>query len=80
MFETGHFGVEWAEVATRLGLKVDLVPGEGRLGSDEAQSYKAVAVLHNETSIVAPTHVPSVRRGGVEAAMRILEASPPPGP
>jgi alanine-glyoxylate transaminase/serine-glyoxylate transaminase/serine-pyruvate transaminase len=72
MFETGHFGVEWAEVATRLGLRVDLVPGdwrrgvdpktvESRLGSDEAKSYKAVAVLHNETSTGAVTHVPSVR-------------------
>jgi alanine-glyoxylate transaminase/serine-glyoxylate transaminase/serine-pyruvate transaminase len=73
MFETGHFGVEWAEVATRLGLQVDLVPGdwrrgvdpsavESRLGSDEAQSYKAVAVLHNETSTGAVTDVAGVRR------------------
>jgi alanine-glyoxylate transaminase/serine-glyoxylate transaminase/serine-pyruvate transaminase len=72
MFETGHFGVEWAEVATRLGLQVDLVPGdwrrgvdpsavEGRLGSDEAKSYKAVAVLHNETSTGAVTHIPGIR-------------------
>ena len=73
MFETGHFGVEWAEVATRLGLQVDLVPGDWRrgvdaaaverlLGSDEAQSYKAVAVLHNETSTGSVTHIANVRR------------------
>jgi alanine-glyoxylate transaminase/serine-glyoxylate transaminase/serine-pyruvate transaminase len=73
MFETGHFGVEWAQVAERLGLEVDLVPGdwrrgvdpevvEERLAGDEEQSYKAIAVLHNETSTGAVSRIPEIRR------------------
>lgn len=73
MFETGHFGVEWAEVAGRLGLDVDLVPGdwrhgvdpdvvEERLKEDESQTYKAIAVLHNETSTGAVSRIPEIRR------------------
>lgn len=72
MFETGHFGVEWAQVAKRLGLEVDLVPGdwrravdpevvEERLAADEKQSYKAIAVLHNETSTGAVSRIPEIR-------------------
>ena len=73
MFETGHFGVEWAEVARRLSLDVDLVPGdwrqgvdpdvvEERLKGDESQTYKAIAVLHNETSTGAVSRIPEIRR------------------
>ena len=73
MFETGHFGVEWAEVAGRLGLEVDLVPGdwrrgvdpdvvEERLRGDESQTYKAIAVLHNETSTGAVSRIPEIRQ------------------
>lgn len=73
MFETGHFGVEWAQVAGRLGLEVDLVPGdwrhgvdpevvEERLREDEEQSYKAIAVLHNETSTGAVSRIREIRR------------------
>jgi len=72
MFETGHFGVEWADVATRLGVRVDMVPGdwrrgpdpqvvEERLRADSDQSYKAVAVLHNETSTGAVGRIAEVR-------------------
>jgi len=72
MFETGHFGIEWADVATRLGLNVDMVPGdwrsgpdpqvvEERLSADSDQSYKAVAVLHNETSTGAVGRIAEVR-------------------
>ncbi len=73
MFETGHFGVEWAEVAQRLGLVVDLVPGdwrhgvdpelvEQRLMGDEPPTYKAIAVLHNETSTGAVSRIPEIRQ------------------
>ena len=73
MFETGHFGVEWAEVAGRLGLDVDLVPGdwrhgvdpdvvEERLQADQSQTYKAIAILHNETSTGAVSRIPEIRR------------------
>jgi alanine-glyoxylate transaminase/serine-glyoxylate transaminase/serine-pyruvate transaminase len=72
MFETGHFGVEWANVARKVGLDVDFVPGswrEGvspdavaeRLGGDQGHAYKAVAVLHNETSTGVLTRIPAVR-------------------
>jgi alanine-glyoxylate transaminase/serine-glyoxylate transaminase/serine-pyruvate transaminase len=72
MFETGHFGVEWAEVARRLGLDVDFVPGdwrhgvdpgvvEERLRGDKPQTYKAIAVLHNETSTGAVSRIPEIR-------------------
>ena len=72
MFETGHFGVEWAEVARKLGLDVDFVPGdwrhgvdpglvEERLRGDKPQTYKAVAVLHNETSTGVVSRIPEIR-------------------
>jgi len=72
MFETGHFGVEWAEVAVRLGLSVDMVPGdwrrgpdpqvvEERLSTDAGHAYKAVAVLHNETSTGAVGRITDIR-------------------
>lgn len=78
MFETGHFGVEWANVARNLGLEVDFVPGtwrEGvdpqivgkRLREDAGRSYKAVAVLHNETSTGVVSDIPAVRSAMSEA-------------
>jgi len=73
MFETGHFGLEWAEVAGRLGLEVNLVPGDWRHGVDpavveehlrgsEGPTYKAVAVLHNETSTGAVSRIAEIRQ------------------
>jgi len=61
MFETGHFASLWKEVATKIGLEVDYVPGDWRHGADpdvvyaklaedRSHSYKAVCVVHNETS------------------------------
>lgn len=72
MFETGHFGVEWANVARNLGLDVDFVPGDWRAGvrpdtvaerlrADEGHTYKAVAVLHNETSTGVVSSIPAIR-------------------
>ncbi|WP_411124036.1 pyridoxal-phosphate-dependent aminotransferase family protein [Streptomyces sp. x-19] len=60
-FETGHFAVLWQELAERLGLDVELVPGDWRHGADPAalaarlahdpqHRVKAVCVVHNETS------------------------------
>src|ERR1700724_2445713 len=34
MFETGHFATLWQEMAERLGLSVELVPGDWRRGVD----------------------------------------------
>src|SRR6267142_1746690 len=36
MFETGHFATLWREMAERLGLAVDFVPGDWRHGVDPA--------------------------------------------
>src|SRR3984893_857545 len=60
-FETGHFAWLWQEMATRLGLQVELVPGdwrhgvdpevlEERLAADRPHAIRAVMVVHNETS------------------------------
>src|SRR6185295_15089642 len=61
MFETGHFATLWKKMAERLGVSVDVVPGDWRRGVDpgvvEAKltedrqgAIKAVMVVHNETS------------------------------
>src|SRR3954469_20354551 len=72
MFETGHFATLWLEMAQRLGLEVDMVPGDWRRGVDPAmveeklrpdaqRKVKAVCVVHNETSTGVATRVPEVR-------------------
>lgn len=73
MFETGAFGLGWADVARRFGLDVELVPGdwrrgvsaaqvEERLAADPEHRVRAVAVVHNETSTGAVTHVAPIRQ------------------
>lgn len=73
MFETGHFATLWANMARRLGLEVDFVPGdwrhgvdpavvESRLAADRGHAIKAVAVVHNETSTGVTSRVAEVRR------------------
>ncbi len=71
-FETGHFATLWAEMARRLGLDVDLVPGDWRRGvdpgivheklaADPGHRVKAVTVVHNETSTGAASRIPLIR-------------------
>lgn len=78
MFETGHFATLWRELATRLGLAIDFVPGDWRSGveaaaletklrEDKAHAIKAVCVVHNETSTGVTTDVPACRRA-IDAA------------
>jgi alanine-glyoxylate transaminase / serine-glyoxylate transaminase / serine-pyruvate transaminase len=78
MFETGHFATLWRELAERLGLVVDFVPGdwrrgvdpkqvEARLAEDRAHAIKAVMVVHNETSTGVTTRVGEVRKA-IDAA------------
>jgi alanine-glyoxylate transaminase/serine-glyoxylate transaminase/serine-pyruvate transaminase len=73
MFETGHFATLWCNMARKLGLDVDFVPGDWRSGVDPAvvgfrlaedrdRSIKAVAVVHNETSTGVTSDVAGVRR------------------
>jgi alanine-glyoxylate transaminase/serine-glyoxylate transaminase/serine-pyruvate transaminase len=71
-FETGHFALLWADMAARLGLEVDLVPGDWRTGVDPQQvldrlradaghAVKAVTVVHNETSTGTTSRIPEIR-------------------
>jgi len=73
MFETGHFATLWRNMAERLGLRVDFVPGdwrhgvdpklvEAKLTEDRTHAIQAVAVVHNETSTGVTSHVADVRR------------------
>ena len=73
MFETGHFSLLWRQFAERFGLKVEYVPGNWRsgaaaseaaahLGSDSQHSFKAVMVVHNETSTGVTSQVSEIRR------------------
>jgi len=73
MFETGHFSLLWRQVAERFGLNVEYVPGnwrsgaaaveaEARLGSDRQYTFKAVMVVHNETSTGVTSQISEIRR------------------
>jgi len=77
-FETGHFAVLWAAMAQRLGLDVDLVPGDWRSGvrpeqvferlsADAGHAVKAVTVVHNETSTGVECDIPQIR-AAIDAA------------
>lgn len=73
MFETGHFATLWHELAGRLGLEAELLPGDWRRGAepevleerlreDRARSIKAVCVVHNETSTGVTSRIADLRR------------------
>ena len=73
MFETGQFALLWVGIAERLGLEVDLIPGdwrhgvvadavESRLREETGKSIKAVAIVHNETSTGVTSDVRAVRQ------------------
>ena len=82
MYETGHFAWLWQKLATRLGLKAEVMshPGnevwrhgvqahliEERLKADTAHSIKAVCVVHNETSTGVTSNIAAVRKA-IDAA------------
>jgi alanine-glyoxylate transaminase/serine-glyoxylate transaminase/serine-pyruvate transaminase len=73
MYETGHFAMMWCDMARRLGIEVDLLPGdwrhgadpdaiEARLAEDAGHRVRAVAVVHNETSTGVASRIAEVRR------------------
>jgi alanine-glyoxylate transaminase / serine-glyoxylate transaminase / serine-pyruvate transaminase len=73
MFETGQFSELWRQVAERLGLNVEYAPGdwrrgaaaadvEARLGADDRRTFKAVMVVHNETSSGVTSRLSEIRR------------------
>jgi len=73
MFETGHFSLLWRQLAERFGINVEYVPGnwrsgaaaadlESRLASDQRHTFKAVMVVHNETSTGVTSRISEIRR------------------
>ncbi|WP_433701121.1 pyridoxal-phosphate-dependent aminotransferase family protein [Nocardiopsis sp. CA-288880] len=76
--ETGHFSTLWSEMADRLGLDAEVLPGDWRRGADPdriaeilaadtGHRIKAVCVVHNETSTGVVSRIPDVRRA-IDAA------------
>jgi alanine-glyoxylate transaminase/serine-glyoxylate transaminase/serine-pyruvate transaminase len=72
MFETGHFSQLWRQVAENFGVNVEYAPGswrhgavpadvEARLAGDKDHSFKAVMVVHNETSTGVTSRISEIR-------------------
>jgi alanine-glyoxylate transaminase/serine-glyoxylate transaminase/serine-pyruvate transaminase len=73
MVETGHFATLWRNLAVKLGLEVDFLPGDWRhgvdatiigkrLAEDKQHAIRAVAVVHNETSTGVASRIHGVRK------------------
>ena len=82
MYETGHFAALWQKLASRLGLKTEVMkdPGadvwrhgvradliEARLKADTSHAISAVCVVHNETSTGVTSNIAAVRKA-IDAA------------
>jgi len=89
IFETGHFShAPWRQMAQRLGLDVEYIPGdwhhgvdpfqvEAHLKGDLQRAVKAVIVVHNETSTGVTSRVAEVRQAMTRAdhpALLIIDA------
>jgi alanine-glyoxylate transaminase/serine-glyoxylate transaminase/serine-pyruvate transaminase len=72
MYETGHFAALWSKMATKLGIKAEVIEGdwrsgadpeaiEARLREDTGHEIKAVCVVHNETSTGSVSPIAQVR-------------------
>jgi alanine-glyoxylate transaminase/serine-glyoxylate transaminase/serine-pyruvate transaminase len=70
--ETGQFSMLWAELTRKLGIDVEVMPGDWRTGADPDEiarrlsadadrRIKAVMVVHNETSTGVTSRVADVR-------------------
>jgi len=73
MVETGHFATLWKAMAQKLGIEVeffatdwrrgvDAAEVEAKLAEDKAHRFKAVMVVHNETSTGVTSDIAAVRR------------------
>ena len=73
MVETGQFATLWREMALKLGLQPEFIEGDWRQGvipdqveeklrADTNREYKAVCVVHNETSTGATSRIHEVRQ------------------
>jgi alanine-glyoxylate transaminase / serine-glyoxylate transaminase / serine-pyruvate transaminase len=72
MFETGWFSSLWFQLAEKLGLAPEVVPGDWRHGvdpavveeklrADKGHQIKAVCAVHNETSTGVASRIGEVR-------------------
>src|SRR5690625_3108920 len=77
-FETGHFSSLWKTQAEKWGLKPTVIPGDWRTGADPDKiraalaadtdhRFKAVLVVHNETSTGVTSRIPAIRAAIDEA-------------
>ena len=73
MVETGHFAFLWHKMATKLGLKPELIATDWRHGADAdaigavlrddtTRSIRAVCVVHNETSTGVTSNIAAIRK------------------
>lgn len=73
MAETGHFATLWRALVDRFGVEVEFIPGDWRSGADPAaiesrlrgdpnHAFKAVMVVHNETSTGVNSRVAEIRQ------------------
>ncbi|MGQ3354814.1 MAG: pyridoxal-phosphate-dependent aminotransferase family protein [Phreatobacter sp.] len=78
MVETGHFATLWKTMAAKLGVETTFIPSDWRSGADvaaieaalredKAHSFKAVCVVHNETSTGSTSRIDEVRKA-IDAA------------
>ena len=72
MFESGHFATLWRDIAQRLSLQAEILPGdwrrgaqadaiEARLRADTQGRIRAVCVVHNETSTGCVSDIAAIR-------------------
>ena len=77
-YETGHFSSLWKAMAERWGLKPTMIEGDWRTGADPEKiraalaedagyRFKAVCVVHNETSTGVTSRIPEIR-AAIDAA------------
>ncbi len=78
MVETGHFATLWKTMAAKLGVEATFIPSDWRAGADvaaieaalredKAHAFKAVCVVHNETSTGCTSRIDEVRKA-IDAA------------
>ena len=78
MVETGHFATLWKTMAAKLGVEATFIPSDLRAGADvaaieaalredKAHAFKAVCVVHNETSTGCTSRIDEVRKA-IDAA------------
>jgi alanine-glyoxylate transaminase/serine-glyoxylate transaminase/serine-pyruvate transaminase len=78
MVETGHFATLWKTMAAKLGVEATFIPSDWRAGADVAaieaalredktHAFKAVCVVHNETSTGCTSRIDEVRKA-IDAA------------